>query len=135
MPRTTAAAVREIKAVDASVASLDPFITAANLLVTRACGSVEGMTEEMLTEIERWLAAHFASILDPQVASEAAGPVSASYQYSLGKNLGSTMYGAQALALDWSGNLAAISKRAETGKPQRVSVLFVGTVPDTVQYP
>ena len=111
MARVTEAEVREIIDVDASL-DLTPFITAANLLVTKVITD-SSMTDEHLKEIERWLSAHFTAIRDQRSATEQAGAGGAtaqiSYQYKLGLNLQVTLYGQQALLLDTSGALAGLN--------------------------
>ncbi len=140
MPRTTPTLVSEIIEVD-SVIGLTPFIAAANVLVTRVCASAtktDGSAyyvEDDLTLIETWLAAHFYCMRDTRVASESAGPVSASYQHQVGLILKASMYGQQAMLLDSAGGLAALSKQMENGTATRVGVLFVGGSKCVVQTP
>lgn len=106
MPRTTDALVQEVIEVDTvGVPSLTPFITAAHMMLNSVVPE-ELRVEENLTIAETWLAAHFYAVRDKQVASEAAGPVSASYQYKVDLNLASTMYGQQAMLLEMTGKLA-----------------------------
>ena len=116
MPRVTEEEVEEIIEVDSAILSLDPFITAANLLVTEELydDSAIDFSESRYKEIERWLAAHFTAIRDMRSAAERAGTVGQEFQYNLGLNLQVTIYGQQALALDTSGTLAALSQ----GKPK-----------------
>jgi hypothetical protein len=77
----------------------------------------EGLDDATLLEIERWLAAHFYSVLRPQLAS--SGASLARDSYGLGKAgfvLSATIYGQQAMMLDYLGGLAKVSKDAEQGK-------------------
>jgi len=131
MPRTTPTLLAEIIEVDTTI-NLNPFIVPANALVTRVCSvakktdGTDYYTEGDLTLIESWLAAHFYCMRDTRVASESAGPVSASYQHQVGLILKASMYGQQAMLLDTFGGLAALSKAMEDGNVRKVGVLFVG---------
>jgi hypothetical protein len=123
---TTEELVAGIIQDDVSSVDLIPFIASANMLVTKACPDTVYSVEE-LELIERWLAAHFYKIYDMARDTERAGPVMESYQYKLGLNLSVTMYGQQALALDYNGGLAVISKQAELGRRPTVGVYWLGT--------
>lgn len=86
------------------------FINSASLFVTtNLLGS--GLTEEVLTDIEKWLTAHFisATLLRP-TKKEKAGSAEAEYYNVLGQNLLSTAYGQVVLTLDSTGTLAALSQ-------------------------
>ena len=109
MARVTDAEVREIIEIDSSITDLTPFITPANLIVTKECTD-SSLDAAQLKEIERWLAAHFVAIRDMRSAREQAGQVSIGYQWKLGLNLQVTMYGQQAIMLDTSGALANLNK-------------------------
>jgi hypothetical protein len=122
--RTTSVAIASIIEVDSSI-DLTPFIETANLVVTDVCGDFD-YTDEKLEMIERWLAAHFYAVRDPRPASEAAGSVSANYQYKVDLNLAVTTYGQQAMLLDTSGGLAALNKRASSGHGVVTGVRWMG---------
>jgi hypothetical protein len=109
--RVTSAEVEEIIEIDSTIITdLTPFITVANRIVEdNLTSSVLAIADETLKEIERWLAAHAAAHMDQRVASETAGPVSASYQHKLGLDLRNTMYGQMAIILDPTGTLAALA--------------------------
>jgi len=111
MARVTEAEVKEIIEVDTSITDISAFITAANQTVTTKCTD-SSLTDAILKEIERWLAAHFVAIRDTRRSAEKAGSVGENFQYSLGLNLQVTMYGQQACMLDTSGALLAMSKGA-----------------------
>ena len=128
MARTTPTNIGKIVEVDNSVSvDLEPFITAANELVTECCAGA-GYSDARLELIERYLAGHFYVIRDPRVSSESAG-VSASYlNPSVGFNLKGTKEGQQALSLDTAGGLAALSTRLEEGhKKSSVGITWLGT--------
>lgn len=108
--RVTSTEVEEIITIDSTVVGdLTPFITVANRVVEDNLASLS-ITAATLKEIERWLAAHFAAIMDMRKASETAGPVSESNQHKLGLNFQVTMYGQQAMMLDHTGTLSNLNK-------------------------
>lgn len=88
---------------------LEPFIELATLMVDEELAD-RGMTASRLKQIEKWLAAHFAATMTPLTTQEAAGSVSQSLQRgSPGQGLMATQYGQQAVSLDVSGRLRALS--------------------------
>ena len=127
MARTTEDLIKGIMEVDSAITDFDPFIAVANELVTEKC-STDDYDEARLTLIETWLAAHFVAVRDLRVGSNKAGPVAESFQYKLGLNLDSTMYGQQAKILDTAGGLASLDAQAKDGTPTRsFSLLWLGT--------
>lgn len=115
MARTTQSAVEAIIEVDGdAIPDISPFIDDAALVVEEDLAVLDTLSESRLELIERYLTAHFIAIRDPRVASEKAGPVSASYQYKLGDALKGTTYGQAALALDSTGTLAALGEKRKT---------------------
>ncbi len=123
--RTTSAAVLGILTPADATISLTPFIEVANSVVNDVCLN-SGYDATKLELIERWLAAHFFRIRDKAEGSEQAGSVLRSFQFKLGLNLAVTMYGQQAMVVDFKGNLAALSKRMELGIAVP-SVTWLGT--------
>jgi hypothetical protein len=95
--------VKDILDTILTATDLIPFIAAANLIVTNHVdnGDVGAAT---LTEIERWLAAHLACQRDKRAAKE--GETDVTYE---APNLESSSYGAQALLMDPTGELAKLS--------------------------
>jgi len=112
MARVTVAEVKQIIEIDSTISDTDlgVFITAANLVVTNTCID-SALDDTTLKEIERWLSAHFIAIRDMRSDSEKAGEVSIKYQYKLGLRLEVTMYGQQAMLLDFSGALSALNNQ------------------------
>lgn len=116
--RVTGDEVKEIINTTLTSAQLAPFITAANLLVTKKC-SAAGYSTDELKEIERWLAAHFASVRDPSssaLVSKTIGEASETYQVGKGSSsvsfsLETTRYGAQALLLAYAGCLNSLGRQ------------------------
>lgn len=125
MARVTNVEVEELVEVDSDI-SLDPYILAANELVTELCTD-SGYTDARLAMIEAWLAAHFYLMGREQaIAQERVGPISVSFQYEIGKNLSQTKQGQTAMMLDTAGNLASLSKQVEEGQPGSVSLGWLG---------
>ena len=92
--------------------SLEPFITAAHLVVNNSLVPLGTLDTATLKEIERWLAAHFASMHETlrQWSENETGEsmVKAVGQYGLG--LDHTQYGQQAKVLDPTGTLDTLSR-------------------------
>lgn len=95
--------------IDTSLTDVDAFIAAANVTITGMCGS--DYDDDVLKELERWLAAHLVSIRDPSKSAfteqNADGP-SQKYQLTASNPVGlaTTRYGQQVLILDYLGKLA-----------------------------
>lgn len=127
--RTTSVAVAGIIEVQTSpsVIPLDPFIETASSVVdeVEANDTDTILGSSRLELIERWLSAHFYCMRDPRTTSEAAGPVSASYQSRVDLGLKTSHYGQMAITLDSTGYLAALSN----GKVIRAGVTWLGTDP------
>ena len=132
--RTIALAVKKLVEVDETIneGDISPFIETANALVEECCATAtkgDGTpyyTDARLELIERWLSAHFYVMRDQAIASEKAGPVSANYQYDVGKMLQGSRFGQQAITLDTYGGLAALSKSMEEGQTGRPGVTWLG---------
>ena len=109
--RVTDAEVKEI--IDTSL-STKPFIKVASLMVDQHLVD-QGLSEDLLKEIERWLAAHFTAVRDQLIKSEETLDAKVTYQVGQsGKGIESTSYGQQAISLDSSGKLAGLSKKPAT---------------------
>lgn len=93
--------------VESSI-DLVPFMAAAYYTVNQHLqDSIDN--EDLLKEIERWLAAHFLAIRQKQTSKEAiSGAISETYEgkYDLGLNF--TRYGQQAMILDPTGKLSKL---------------------------
>lgn len=113
--RTTPAAVRKICEVDDDFddAALDPYLEAANSLVTDIVLPAYDppATPAKLELVERWLSAHFYSVRDPVSISEWISSLRTFYEYKVDLHLNLTRYGQQAILLDTSGSLAAFNNR------------------------
>lgn len=72
--------VREIRASD-SISDYTPFIETANVLVNEINSRFnKNFSEDRLTQIEKWLSAHYASVQDPMVARERFEQAEKTYQ-------------------------------------------------------
>lgn len=106
---TTADELREILETDLSDAILNAFINAAYAFRVEYLGSA-GLSTAILKEIEKWLAAHYASVArERQAASEdIAGEYRVTYTGKTDMYLESTLYGQMAIGFDPSGILANV---------------------------
>ena len=107
----------DVAAIVAITAGVDAtlFISMANMIVNEELAPRGVLSAQRLFEIERYLAAHFYAVQDPQSQSESAG-VSVSYEGSASENLKRTRYGQQAIVLDTTGrlNVMNMGKRPAT---------------------
>jgi hypothetical protein len=104
----------DVKAILDTTIDTNPFIMAASLLVTQYLGSA-GLSENLLFELTRWLAAHLACIRDPRFLQVKTDTMGLTYQQAKpGTGLHATSYGAQCALLDPTGILevAMSTKRA-----------------------
>jgi hypothetical protein len=106
--RATETEVKEIMDTTLTEEQLSPFLKAANSTVTGLL-SDEGYGDTQLAEIERWLAAHFASCAKDQIVSkEKIGGADATYHGKTGMGLESTFYGQTVKTLEYNGVLAQV---------------------------
>jgi hypothetical protein len=128
LARTTSGEVAGIIETDGTI-SLSPFITAASSLVDWLQGKdTDGeLSSSLLTEIEKWLAAHFYAHRDQLLSSKSTSKASGSFQGQTGMVLSSTQYGQTAMLLDVTGILAARSKQAEQGTRPKASMVWLGS--------
>lgn len=117
--RATEAMVKEIINTDLTDEQVTPFLAAANTMVTDLLLG-ENYSTATLQEIERWLAAHFVAVRDPQVTQEKTDDAQATYEGKTGMGLNSTRYGQQAMLLDHHGILARV---ASSKRPAEVKTI------------
>jgi hypothetical protein len=129
MARTTSDEVSSIIEVDTNI-SLTPFIEVANELVTECCTGGNHTTLR-LTQIEKWLAAHFYTCRDMRAVLEKAGSVSQTLQSKVDLGFDTSHYGQMAMRLDTEGNLAALNERIKKGKRSTVGITWLGTADPT----
>jgi hypothetical protein len=119
--RVTVSEVKEIFDTNIDSGKIQACIKSANILVTRKIAVLGELETDELKEIERWLAAHFASIQDPVALRERVGDAEqwsfpASVTTAWGKGFNLTPYGQQAIALDSTNTLATLAAGLIKGK-------------------
>ncbi len=105
-------AERVMDIIDTSLttAQVNAFINTAHSIVTLNL-SAKGLTNATLAQIELWLAAHLLSIRDQRKKAIKVDDVSVTYQGETGMGLKATLYGQQALALDYTNTLASLGQK------------------------
>ena len=135
MARTNAALVEAIIDVESGI-DLDPFINAANSLVTQESTGDSVDTEypeSQLIMIETWLAAHFYCMYDPRAVEEKAGDVRARYETKIERGLDLSKYGQMAMMLDYQGGLSGLNDAIKNGNAgNKVGALWLGTLPEDI---
>lgn len=113
--RTTAEAVRAILGVASEVDVL-PFMATANSIITKVETCAGGnLTDADLELLERWVSAHFYSVINPGLTSKSiAGASTSFHRGQLGQGMESTVYGQQALLMDMSGCLEKVTGQTMT---------------------
>lgn len=134
--RTTPTLVRGINGEIGDDADLNPFIDAANELVTEKC-TASGYSVERLEKIERWLAAHFHCVNEPRAQRERVGTITVEPQGKVDIGLDNSLYGQMAMRLDTAGNLALMNNAMKTQKGLlgtiTPGVRWLGTVPEETE--
>lgn len=125
MSRTNTTLVKGIIEVDESI-DLTPFIDTASALVDAVC-LTSGYSDSMLEMIERYLAAHCYTLIDPRQTSQRAGSVGESVQSSVDLGFDTSHYGQMAMRLDVKGNLAKLNEDAKKGNKIAVGITYLGT--------
>jgi hypothetical protein len=130
---TTPEQVRSINpSIDEDV-DLTPFIATAhalvfNTIIANGCGASYPLSH--LALIEAWLAAHFHQVQDGVITGEGAGTANQSFSVNQDTFLMNTMFGQQAMLLDFNGclaNLLGELEDAKTGKKRkRVGLFWLG---------
>lgn len=122
MARIQATDLEDIFDTDLTAIQLNAFIAGAHVIVNENLVG-KGLSEALLTEIEKWLAAHLASIRDQRVQSEnIAGEYSVTYQGKTGLGLDATLYGQMVKQFDHTGTLATLGQK-------RASITVLRTPP------
>lgn len=99
----------EVKEIIATSLTTTPFIDTANALINETLLD-QGFSEAYLTQIEKYLSAHFVSLRERQLKGEKLGDASNTYGGEFGKGLRFSQYGQQVLILDTSGTLEDLGK-------------------------
>lgn len=113
MGYATEADVLQIIDTDLTEEEITPFLNVAAVMVTDLLAD-ESYSADLSREIERWLAAHFTAIRDPQLIEEKIGDATAKYGAKVGSGLEATRYGQQVLLLDSNGIFAELGKKVKT---------------------
>lgn len=114
MARTTPSDVKNIFNTDLSDSAVSDWIDIASEVVDTIDQAEDSVTDTRLTQIEKLLAAHYASAQDQRLSSTSRETASANYQGDTGMNLMGTKYGQQAVQLDPTGTLAELGKPTAT---------------------
>lgn len=115
MPRVTQSEVRSMSGLDVSQsAAVEAAIPVASTLVDEQLAS-KGLTESTMKSVELLLSCHFAllSAEDGPKSSVRIGEASERYHDIYGPGFKATRFGQQAMVLDTSGTLSALSAKAE----------------------
>jgi len=109
--RATEAEVLEVMPADTTLTTVTilPYITSANAFVTDLLESEH--TATILKEIEKWLAAHMATVTRERLIKKAgAGGAEIEYAGWWSEELSSTQFGQMVLMLDSSNTLRNLKK-------------------------
>jgi hypothetical protein len=88
---------------------IEGYINSANVFVTATLGTT--LTVAVLTEIEKWIAAHMITMTrERQSKEEDAGSAKIKWSGEWGKGLLFTSYGQMAVSMDTTGALNNIAK-------------------------
>ncbi len=99
---------------------LTAFINSANVFVTSQLTG-KGLSDGVLEEIEKWVAAHMISSTRERMAKEeGAGGAYIKYAGNWGEGLKSTFYGQMAVELDSSETLLALTEGKKTATSRAI---------------
>lgn len=115
MARTTPTDVAAIFDTDLDTSSggaLEQWVNIANTVVDDIAAEDSSISSTRLTQIEKLLAAHYASAQDQRISNASRETASVDYQGETGMNLRGTKYGQQAIQLDPTGTLSSLGKPA-----------------------
>lgn len=131
MAYTTASEVRAIISEDdpkRDITDMTPFIAAANSVVVTRLGS-SGLSTATLTQIEKWLAAHFYCIMQSRTNMENADNIISQFQSRVDLGLDVTHYGQMAKLLDPTGILARTDFEDKNQGKIKQSIRWLGKIP------
>lgn len=90
---------------------IEAYINSANVFVTAQLGN-KGLSDDLLANIEMWLAAHMIVVTRERAIKEAgAGGAYVKYAGEWGEGLLGSTYGQMAVNLDTSGTLINLAKQ------------------------
>lgn len=107
----------DVKAIIDTPLDVCSFISTANLLVDELLLD-EGMSDELLHQIELYLAAHFAALTEERggLIRSSTGDSAETFDDVYGMGFQLTRYGQQAMIMDTSGTLKEIQEQGAKGK-------------------
>lgn len=119
MARATDADVRELVIDMESTVSTSPYIATAGIVISELLGDA-GLSETLLTQIEIYLAAHFAVLAVEKggLRQETIDDITVGYQTGIvfsSRGFNATRFGQTAVAMDTSGILSAASSPDRKG--------------------
>jgi hypothetical protein len=109
--RVTASAVKEVIETELTDAEVNACINTANVLIQGRSRMLTELSDDTLTQIELWLAAHFVSVRDPRVAQETVDDTTIRYELPKAGSLTESTYGQVAVALDTTLSLVGSTVR------------------------
>jgi len=95
---------------DLADAAVSGWIDIASSVVDDIAAEDNTLSSTRLEQIEKLLAAHYASAQDQRIASTSRETANVNYQGGTGMNLQGTKYGQQAIQLDPTGTLSTLGK-------------------------
>lgn len=102
---------------DTNIADLTPFIDIASLVIDQVAEMCGDYSVELLTEMEKWLAAHFATAQEREPTKIRIGDSEESYNWNTELGLGSSEFGKRLAMMDYNGCLTALTK------PNKIKVI------------
>lgn len=109
MARTSTSDVKDLTGTTLDDPIVSNFVDDANVYVDEHLTD-EGLSSAILEKIEKYLAAHFLSMLDRRTSEEDVGDTSFTFEGDSGMGLKATTYGQQAIAYDTTGTLQKLSE-------------------------
>ena len=100
----------DVKGIVDTTVDTTPFINSAHVIVEEELYPLGVLTEDRLTQIELYLAAHFLGALEPHIIQEKIGDAVNTYARQASLGLDSTPYGQQAKLLDSTGTLIDLER-------------------------
>lgn len=131
MPYTTPTLVQGLIDTDPTV-DLTPFIASADSLIVNVCLPsyqaimIDPNLSALMELIERWLSAHFYTILDNQLQMAKAGQGHVIFMQKIDYGLKCSMYGQQAMRLDYLGLLAALDNTTNIKRQINLGMFWMG---------
>jgi hypothetical protein len=92
--------------ISTSITDVTPFIDSANVIIDSVIEATDSVSDEVLKEMELWLAAHLVAVREGVPQAEKTGDAQVTYQGKTGMGLMATTYGQQVLLLDPTGRFA-----------------------------